>query len=68
MLRGPALEDALLELRREAAGGLAEPPLEELDHALGEGQLALGVERVVGRQVVGDEEQGHVADDLRRSA
>ena len=31
---------------REAAGGLAEPPLEELDDALGEGELALGVERV----------------------
>ena len=46
VLAGAALEHALLERRGEAAGGLAEPPLEELDHALGERQLAVGVEHV----------------------
>ena len=36
------LEDALLERGREAAGGLAEAALEELDDALWERQLARG--------------------------
>ena len=51
---------------REAARRLAQPPLKELDHALGKGKLALRVERVFRRQIVGDQEQGHVAHDLRR--
>ena len=65
VIAGRPLRTRSCKLRREPARGLAEPALEQLDDALGEGQLALGVERVGGRQVVGDEEQGHVADDLR---
>ncbi len=63
---GPALEDPLLEDGGEAAGGLAEAAFEEFDDGLGEGQLALGVDRVGRGEVVGDEEQRHVADDLGR--
>ena len=40
--------------------------MKELDHALGKGKLALGVERVIRREVVGNQEQGHVAHDLGR--
>ena len=63
--RRTALQDPRLQRRRKPARRLAQPALEKLDHALGKRQLALGVEHIVGRQVVGDHEERHVAHDLR---
>ena len=61
------LEDDLLQLRREAAVGLAQHPLEEADDRLGEGQVRplLG-EDVLRLQVVLHQEHGHVAHHLGR--
>ena len=57
-------EDDLLQLLGEAAVGLADHPLEEVDHPLREGQLLAAGEDILGLQVVLHHEHGHVADDL----
>ena len=64
--RRPAAQDLLLQRRREAARRLAEPALEEFDHRLGERQVAGRVQHHLRRQVVGQHEERHVADHLRR--
>ena len=61
-----AAQDALLHLRRKAARRLAHAAGHQVDDRFGKRQLALRIEHVVGRQIVGDQEQRHVADRLRR--
>ena len=63
-----AAQDPLLHVRRKAAGRLAHAAGHQVDDRLGKRQLALGVEHVLDRQVVGDQKQRHVADGLRRRA
>ena len=58
------LEHPFLKLGRKAPRRLAQPPLKELDHALGKGEFTLRVERVLRGQIVGNQKQGHVAHNL----
>ena len=58
------LQDLRLERPREPAVRLAQVPVEVLDHRLGERDLAVGVEHLLRRQVVGDHEDRQVAHDL----
>ena len=60
-----ALQGLVLEGLRPAADGLPEISVQHLDHRSGEGEIALGIEHVGGRQALRDHHQGHVADDLR---
>src|SRR5439155_5421016 len=60
------LEDDLLDLFWPSPMRLPEASLEEIDHRLGERELALLVEDVRSLQVVRDEEERHVADHLAR--
>ncbi len=59
------LEDNLLQLFGETAVGLTDHPLEEIDHALREGQILTALINVLGLEIVLHHEHGHVADDLR---
>ena len=62
-----ALEHLRLERLREAAGRLAEVALRRTRPPTpGNASSRSGSSTSLGRQVVGDHEQGHVADDLRR--
>ena len=60
-----ALEDNLLQFRREATDRLAEHALEKNDHTQRKGEIFASLEDIFRLKVVLNHEHGHVTDDFR---
>ena len=60
-----AAKHSFLQLLGKSSRRLPEPAFKKLHHRFRKHQLSVAVDHFLGSQVVGDHEQGHVADDFR---